>query len=409
MKNEFLVLWLGAAILFSGNVAAAAADGPSIKVKVTAELANIRLKPSIGSVIIRQIPQGEILEATKKEGEWFLVRLEPDESGVASGYVHESLVLPLEDVPPAPKKPLIAEKPAEKPRGKPVEKPPVKEPQTKPKPAVPTSVQTEVPAETAAGGSRTFISFYGGAAHALIGDLDEGAQGQADLYSAQLGVPADRDVGSVRSGLLFGGEIGIPLSEGFYLALGAEFISRGRESVLAFARTGSAESDVFTTHPKFTALPIRASVIMYPADFLYVRVGAAYYFASADYYYKFERGTTWQEWTGEAKASGLGILGGIGLDWRLGTIFSFIVEMTGHYAPISGFEGSGTFQDSTLQTPVTEEGTLYAYDAKALGQTAYPQLYIRSQLPSGAGVENAREAKIDFSGLVLRAGIKIRF
>jgi len=46
----------------------------------------IRQKPSIGSVIIRQFPQGEILEAIRLEDEWYLVKLEPDESGATSGY-----------------------------------------------------------------------------------------------------------------------------------------------------------------------------------------------------------------------------------------------------------------------------------------------------------------------------------
>ena len=393
-----------AILLFSMGGGWASAEGPPIKVKVTAEIANIRLKPSIGSVIIRQIPQGDILEATRKEGEWFEVKLDPDESGTTSGYVHESLVLPLEDVPP-PLKPVIIDKPAEKPSEKPIEKPAEK-------PAEKPNVET-IPAgiseETVEDKGRISVWLYGGPAYGLIGDLNRGAQGLADLFSAQLGLAADRDVDSVRSGFLFGGEIGIPLSPGVYLSLGADILSAGKESLINYARPGGAAPDSYTAYPKFTALPVRVAISLYPLEFLYIKIGAAYYFASCDYFARFEHDKFRQEWTGEAKGSGFGVLGGIGLDWRLATGFSFVAEMTGQYAPISGFEGTGTFQDSSLAAPVTEEGILYAYDAKPYGQTKYPMLFIRNKMPAEAGVENAREAKIDFSGLSLRVGLKIRF
>jgi hypothetical protein len=91
-----LVAFVGACLLFAGTLISA---GASIKIKVTAELANIRQKPSISSPIIRQFPEGTILEATVKEGEWYLITMEPDESGATAGYVHESLVLPLGEEP----------------------------------------------------------------------------------------------------------------------------------------------------------------------------------------------------------------------------------------------------------------------------------------------------------------------
>ena len=94
-KSRFLLIAsLGLLI-----VAAAAFGSAVIKLKVTAEIANVRVKPFIGSNIVRQFPEGAILEAELKEGEWFLVKIEPDETGTVSGYVHESLVLALEEIP----------------------------------------------------------------------------------------------------------------------------------------------------------------------------------------------------------------------------------------------------------------------------------------------------------------------
>jgi hypothetical protein len=74
-----------------------------------------------------------------------------------------------------------------------------------------------------------------------------------------------------------------------------------------------------------------------------------------------------------------------------------------------GFTGTGTYLDSTTSAAVTEAGKLFAFDSRTSSQTSYPVAFIRSKTPSEAGVENVREAKVDFSGISVRAGIKIRF
>ena len=63
-----------------------------MKVKVTAEQANLREKPDIGSSIVQQIPEGTVLEADRKEGEWYFVRYTLEDGGVIGGWIHESLV-----------------------------------------------------------------------------------------------------------------------------------------------------------------------------------------------------------------------------------------------------------------------------------------------------------------------------
>ena len=75
---------------------------PTFKILVTAEQANIRDTPDIGSPIVQQLPEGSILEAEKKQGEWYLVRFTRDDGLVARGYIHESLVRELEAVPAMP-------------------------------------------------------------------------------------------------------------------------------------------------------------------------------------------------------------------------------------------------------------------------------------------------------------------
>ncbi len=81
------------------------------KLKVVTEQANIRLKPSIGSIIIKQVPEGTILESTAQEGEWYLIQLAPDELEQVTGYVHESMVIIIEGPPKEQEEIEIIEEP----------------------------------------------------------------------------------------------------------------------------------------------------------------------------------------------------------------------------------------------------------------------------------------------------------
>ncbi len=392
--------------------ASAAAFGSSlIKLKVTAEIANIRVKPSIGSNIIRQFPAGAILEAEEKDGEWFLVKLEPDDAGQATGYVHESLVLPLDQVP-ATERPAAAVPP-------PVVKAPEKKPEVKvPAPKTETvttagnrpvvyEVTDEILAE--AGAESPFsLSVWGGAGLTLVGDLNKGAEGLADFYQAQTLRTADGAVSPVRAGFQFGGEAAFTIAPGFKIAFGAEYLRASRESVLTLSVDDVLPSTL-TVKPGFSALPVYTAFIYYPLDFLYLKAGVGYYFARVRYRYEFTFGEALRDWQGEADAGGAGLLGGIGVDLTLARGLGLTAELSGRYAVISGFTGNNAYLDENLAEPYIEEGRLYAFDARTTSQTAYSLVFIREKKPAESGVEKAREAKLDLSGLSLRFGLKYKF
>jgi len=80
----------------------AASQKAPARVKVIAEQANLREKPDIGSSIVQQIPEGTVLEADRKEGEWYFVRYPLEDGGVIGGWLHESLVEPVAGGTPVP-------------------------------------------------------------------------------------------------------------------------------------------------------------------------------------------------------------------------------------------------------------------------------------------------------------------
>jgi hypothetical protein len=364
-----------------------------IKVKVTAELANIRLKPSISSVIIRQIAQGEILEAVRKEGEWYLVKIEPDESGNASGYVHESLVLPLEEITQTGRKTQVAE-------------PVVKQADERPRRT--EAAVRETPAAPSGEGTASAWSFTisAGGNYAVGGDLNKGAQGLADYLGAQLTAASKTTVAPARVSFMFGGEATIPLSSWLQIAFGADYYSSSKNSLVSYLP--SETTPTFAAKPRFQAIPVSAALKLHPVKSFYLKLGVAFFLANCGYYCRYENDLFWQEWKGDAKAQGFGYFGGLGYDWAVSESIALVFEAIGQYAPIKGFSGTGTYQDSTLNDPISEDGKLYAYNAALKGRSAVPLIIIRSQKPAEAYVENAREATIDFSGLSLRLGVKIK-
>jgi len=387
--NKAYALLFAISLLF---LTSAEAQEPITKLKVVTEQANIRLRPDIGSIIIQQVPLGRILESTKKEGEWYLIRIQTELGEQASGYVHESMVKVVER-PPGVKEeiveqiePEIKEKAEEKPQIKPVSKPP-------PTPRLPSESQFE-------------LCFLGGGNYVSGGDLNRGATGFADYYRDVLAVQGEGEIKPARLSYIFGGEFAFPLSPDFYMGLGLDYFLGEKESVVRFQDSSLTETHM---HPRIQAFPIRLFITYYPIPSVYLKTGIEYYFAKCEYYYYYQSTDYWKEWRGKATAQGSGILGGVGLDLKLSPAISFTIEVLGRYSKISGFKGSDTSIDSD-GIIYTLEGTLFFYQGITSGETSVPLLFIADKAPSeDVTISDPRMAIIDFSGISLKTGFRIRF
>jgi hypothetical protein len=348
------------------------------------------MKPSISSAIIRQIPQGANLESTGKEGEWYLVKLEPDEQGLISGYVHESLVQALS---PVPQEERIERKIKPEKIEKPPEPAPVKEEEAPPPPK--TLPEGRLSLAVTAGGS--YVSY---------GDINKGVEGLADYYSDVLGIEGDKKTTPVHLSYLFGGDISYLLAPRLFLSLGVDFFGSKKESLVTYKR-GSISSRLFT-QPEVKAIPVKLALSYYPVPYLYFKLGICYVFSKCAYFYSFEKDNIWREWRGEATGKNIGLLGAAGAEWSLAPNFALIVEISNQLAVLKGFKGMGTIEASDADK-VEEEGKLYLYDVTTTSNNTYPILMISAKVPTGGFIENAREAQIDLMGIALRAGLRIRF
>lgn len=367
-------------------VAAGALRSEPIKLKVTAEQANIRERPDISSAILQQVPEGAVLEADYKQGEWFAVRVDKEGGGFVIGYVHESLVKVIEgetvpQVQAPPEKQKIEEKP-------------LAERKEEPRPA--PSPQKE----------RLSLVLWLGKRYISVGDLNEGAKGLAQYYDSTLGIRGKGDVNAVHFGSFYGVDVRFPLASGFYFSIGGEYYSCRAASTVTYAE-GSVEA-LYTTEPRVRVIPISVSLLFYPTRSVYLKAGLDYSFARCSYFYRFEKAGFWQEWEGSANSSGLGYQFGAGLERKILSSISVVAEAAYRHARISGLEGEAKYRDSA--TPETQEkGKLYKFDFRTAGLDTVPFVFIREKKPTEAGVMSVREAELGLNGISLRLGIRVFF
>ena len=385
----FLIVVLGPAL----RAAAQAAPGP-VKIKVTAEQANLREKPDIGSGIVQQIPEGTVLEADKKEGEWYFVRYTLEDGGVIGGYIHESLVQVVEGAaPPAGAKPAAAGGAAA--AGAAAAKP------QEPKPG---SFRIEAP-DFSAGSVPLEISFSAGVTWVQPHDLNDGARGFVDAHGADLGIPAPRAPDDFRLSYLAGFELTYRASPRLAIGLGTDYVSGANTDEVVFSNGVVTES--VRTRPAARVVPVKFLVRYYPGSSFYVRGELGVYAIKASYLYRVDRDGSWEQWEGTATDSAFGAEAAFGGEWKVAAKTAIFVEAGFRYARVTGPTGKDVFTNS-LGTDLPEPGRLYLFDQEASDGAVYPQLFVRETVPAGEDVVDARASIIDMSGMAVRAGVRFR-
>ncbi|MFC2169240.1 SH3 domain-containing protein [Acidobacteriota bacterium] len=385
-SQTFPIVLLALFLLFSTHIKA---QQSSIKLKVVSEQANIRLKPDIGSIIIQQVPKETVLVSNEKKGEWYQIRLEPEQKDYTFGYVHESLVREIRSA--LPEKEIKKEKKVEP-----------EKTEEKPSPQIPSLA----PAPLESKGFPLNFSLTGGINYFSGGDFSTGSQGLAVFYEDFLGIPGKGSVNPVKSSYVLGGSLNLRLSSNLFIGVGFDYLQREKESSVEFQ--DELLTGTLIIRPKIQAFPLRVALSYYPVSYFYIKSGIEFYFVRYVYFYRFQQEEFWQEWLGKAREQGFGILGGLGVEWPLFSSVSFVAEAIGRYSRIKGFRGKNNYKESTGSTSV-EEGKLYIYDRKTAEQKSYSLLFIQEKKPSGLGIANPREATINLSGISLRAGIKVKF
>ncbi len=256
------------------------------------------------------------------------------------------------------------------------------------------------------------LNLYGGLNYLSGGDLNTGLQGMNDYdgrFFWYFGLShTGGEYEPVHLGMDFGGDLILQITPALGLGLGSGYLQGKSESHITYGPVNAGDD----TTAKLNAVPIRLSVFYtVPAGrvlAIRLQAGLAYYLAKMTYDWRSHAALSWNLVQADTHGGGLGIHGGLGLEFNVSPALSLLLEGRGRYANLSGFEGSltisgpgGSFESAN--------GKVYYYVLNAGVLGSFPAITPLNAAPTIPAISQAREAKIDFSGFSMVAGFIFRF
>ncbi|MFQ6082673.1 MAG: SH3 domain-containing protein [Candidatus Aminicenantia bacterium] len=399
MKNLKRVVSLGVLSSLLIFLLPGMSNGAELKLRMTVEKANIRLKPSLDSVVIGTAPLGAILESDEQIGEWFRVNLPPDEKGfVVTGYIHSSVVE------------VITEKPVEE---KPISPPPPPPP-APPQPPAPAYQPSPGP------GIGFGVKFSGGMGYLSGGDINTYLKSQVDYWDDRTNVNVDGEFKPVHIGFDLKGEVIVNFTPQLGMGFGVGYLSASKESTVENTwGTWFPTTYEDTAKQKVSAIPITFSVYfglpMGDMMSLTANAGIGYYLGTVNWNYNYESDDGLEKYkeSWKGKSNALGLHGGLGLEFNFSPNMAFVIEGVGRYAQLKGLTGDLDWEQDFFgshSNGTEKDVTLWSFDWRStVTGKEYPWLGFDDDKPGGSNLSNVREAKINLSSVSVRAGIKFKF
>lgn len=264
---------------------------------------------------------------------------------------------------------------------------------------------------------RFSLRLQGGWAYLSGGDVNPGTRAFFDWREAMWGA-SEFGYQAVHNGFELGGEVVFELSQRLGVGIGAGYLEISRPSDLyLYDPVYIGPEETVIAEPRLSAVPIQAS-IHFSAPLtkkfnFHAEAGASYYFKarySDESWVRLwsmdtEAGYIHINTSAEQKKLPIGAFGGIGLEYDLQHNLSLLVEVRGRYARFRGSRGTSVLE-SDYRMPFSEQGVLYYEVVPALTDMTR-LLMVQSSPPDGPDGE-PRQAVIDFSGVSLQVGIRIR-
>lgn len=261
---------------------------------------------------------------------------------------------------------------------------------------------------------RVGLKLYGGYGYLLGGEGNEGNKGYMDFWAAQAhvygGYTISGEYKPFNGGLDAGGDLIIYFTPNIGLGFGGGYLQSSSSSIINLTKIGGSAS--ISTKPNVSAIPIRASLYislpMGASANLVLQGGAGYYLAKYEDIFRITEGTDWVQFDYKADGNGIGFHGGLGFELNFSPNFGLVLEALGRYAVIGNFNGSVT-TSTGAGFSTSESGKLYFFKVWDLALGTFSVIQVSDTAPSGIGISDVHEAKIDFSGFAARAGFVFRF
>jgi len=269
------------------------------------------------------------------------------------------------------------------------------------------------------GDGKVSLRLQGGWAYLSAGDINPGTQAFFDYISRPV---LEGGYRALHNGSEVGGDIIFDLTPRLGIGIGISSMLSSRTSRMNLGvdpEDDNIGGDVISG-PKLSTMPIRLgfylTVPLGKKFNLHADAGASCYFESRynDEWsmhfsnFNIDVETIQISTRAEKKGAPIGFQGGIGLEYKLRHNIFLYIDAAGRYVRFRGWEGSSELwiHELTGDSSFHEHGILYYETVPML--TLSPRLIIvQSAPPDGPGGE-PRQAVVDFSGVSLQFGIRIR-
>jgi len=263
--------------------------------------------------------------------------------------------------------------------------------------------------------SRVSFQLTGGLNYASGGDLARGLKCQSAFLLDEFA--AEGELASPLWGFQFAGEFLYHVNDRFALGIGAGYFEHMKQTRASYS---VAIIDIQeTVTPKYKIIPILANLHYAFPWFGPIKVdlfaGAGLYLAGLDYTYREDfsllgfNASAIYEFNGSK--AGLGVQGGLNLEWVIDPKFSLILSLTGRLASVAGISGdwtdtgSGDFE-SYFDSGLGHQIWFYKWDS---GLQIYDQIVFQEEEPvEDSEISEVRPARLGLSGFTAALGFKIR-
>jgi hypothetical protein len=261
------------------------------------------------------------------------------------------------------------------------------------------------------------LRLQGAGTYILGGDVNRGTK--AFFYSGTWVVQSGGYQG-VHYGYEFGGDLIFALTPRLGFGIGGGLMQISHHSYMSISpNEPSLSSMLYFAEPRLSAIPIRAGLYLtwpWRGKFnILTDFGLSCYFRA-----RYSEEQISQSFIGgslslytlintqaENKTIPIGFHAGISLEYELGRNLWLYLGARGRYARFQGWEGT-SIVESNYDPPVSEleQGILY-YEVVPMLYNEPRLIMVQSSPPDGPGGK-PRQAAIDFSGVSLQLGIRIR-
>jgi len=268
-------------------------------------------------------------------------------------------------------------------------------------------------AGTAGAQVRFGFRFYGGLGYLGGGDINLGGKGWSDYYSAaELGAyTASGKFEPIHLGFDFGGDFILQFTPQLGIGIGSGYLTASKTFSINHTHPGW-DTVVYTSETTMGAIPLKLSLYYFLPVASNINItfqaGGSYYMASLKYHFRAEDPFYFEDRDLDTKGGGVGFHGGLGLEIDFSPMVGFFIDLTGQYASISNFKGDITISNS-WSSATASDSNLYFFRYYDWPFGTFPLTIVSSTTPSGTGISEVRQAKIDFSGFSALLGFIFRF